>query len=105
MRQVRAKKANVSEPLITHRKRIDDVETGECRCSGMSAGDTCLLPVRRPVWRWRELGSGSCVERGNLRPDTAAGQCRSQEGALQQQQLRGAEYRCGTQGRTAPYER
>ncbi len=29
---------------------------------------TCLLPRWRPAYRWRELGSGSDVERGNLSP-------------------------------------
>ena len=102
---MRAEKANVSEPLITHRKRIDDVETGEGRCLGMSAGDTCILPARRPVWRWRELGSGSCAERGNLRPDTGPAAAGLKREHSKQRQLQGAEYRCGTQGRTAPYER
>ena len=40
-------------------------------CPGMSLGATCLLPRRCPAWSWRESGSGSGVERGNLRPDTA----------------------------------
>ena len=38
----------------------------------MSLGDTCLLPRRRPAWRWREPGSGSCAERGNLCANTVA---------------------------------
>lgn len=29
--------------------------------------ETCLLTRRWPAWRWRELSTGFCVERGNLR--------------------------------------
>ncbi len=38
----------------------------------MSLVDTCLLTRWCPAWRWRELGSGSGAERGNLRPDTVS---------------------------------
>jgi hypothetical protein len=55
---------------VTRRKRRDDIETGESRCSGMSLVDTCLLTRWCPASRWRELGSGSGMERGNLAPDT-----------------------------------
>ena len=36
----------------------------------MSLAATCLLARRCPALRWRELGSGSGTERGNLAPDT-----------------------------------
>ena len=60
------KKANVSEPLMTCRNAIDDIKTGVSQTSGMSLGGACLLPRWCPAWRWRELGLGSGVERGNL---------------------------------------
>ena len=53
---------------MTCRKRRDDVKTGASRYSGISLGETCLLPRRRPALRRRELDSGFCVERGNLSP-------------------------------------
>ena len=42
MRQVRAKKANASEPLMTCRKRRDDIKTEESRYLGSSLGETLL---------------------------------------------------------------
>jgi hypothetical protein len=63
----RRAKANHS---MTRRKRRDDIETGESRCSGMSLVGACLLTRRCPASRWREFGSGSGTERGNLVPDT-----------------------------------
>jgi hypothetical protein len=36
----------------------------------MSLVGTCLRARRCPALRWRELGSGSGTERGNLAPDT-----------------------------------
>jgi hypothetical protein len=41
---------------------------GSSVCSGMSLGGACLLPRWCPACRWRELGPGSGVERGNLSP-------------------------------------
>jgi hypothetical protein len=61
----RRAKANHS---VTRRKRRDDIETGESRCSGMSLAAACLLARRCPALRWREFGSGSGMERGNLAP-------------------------------------
>ena len=66
----RRAKANHS---MTRRKRRDDIKTGGNRCPGMSLVDTCLLTRWCPAWRWRELGSGSGAERGNLAPDTESG--------------------------------
>jgi hypothetical protein len=55
---------------MTRRKRRDDIKTGENRCSGMSLVGACLLTRWCPASRWREFGSGSGTERGNLFPDT-----------------------------------
>jgi hypothetical protein len=63
----RRAKANHS---VTRRKRRDDIETGESRCSGMSPAGACLLAWWCPALRWRELGSGCGTERGNLALDT-----------------------------------
>ena len=64
--QVTDKKMNASEPLITCRKRRDDIKTMESRCHGTSLGETCLRPKRYPVWRWHDLVGGCYMERGNL---------------------------------------
>lgn len=55
---------------VTRRKRRDDIKTGGSRYPGTSLVGTCLLTRRCPAWRWRELGSGSGTERGNLALDT-----------------------------------
>jgi len=47
--QVRTVESNVSEPLMTCRKRRNGVETGGSRYPGISLGATCLLPRRRPA--------------------------------------------------------
>jgi hypothetical protein len=41
---------------------------GSSVCSGMSQAATCVLAWWCPACRWRELGLGSGVERGNLSP-------------------------------------
>lgn len=57
-----------SKPLMTCRKRMDDIKTEAVwTWSGMSLGATCLLLRRCPAWRGHELGSGPGAERGNLR--------------------------------------
>src|SRR6266568_932263 len=49
MRQVRAGKANASEPLRKCRKRSDgNRNRGPVVAPGRSQGDTCLLPWRLP---------------------------------------------------------
>lgn len=59
MRQVRAEKANVSEPLMKRRKRIDDIpKPGSSCCPGMSLAGACLLA------RWV---SGAEVARARFR--------------------------------------
>jgi hypothetical protein len=45
---------------------LDDIETGRPAQPGMSLAGACLLARWCPAWRWRELGPGSGVERGNL---------------------------------------
>jgi hypothetical protein len=89
---------DVSKVYRWHRNR------GMITFLGMSLGETCLLPRWCPAWRRRELGLGSGVERGNLSP-----RCGGREGGggrdredPKQQELRGAEYRCGARGRTVP---
>jgi len=80
---------------------------GSSRFPGMSLAGACWLARWCPAWRWRERGLGSCVERGNLslrargRPVVQPWPAvvRGRE-ISKQQELRGAEYRCGAQGRT-----
>ena len=64
--QVRIKETNASEPLMTYRKLTDDVKTEGLHCLRTSSDGTCLQAERHPVWRRRELGPGSYVQRGNL---------------------------------------
>ena len=45
-------------------------------CSGMSQAAACVLAWWCPACRWRELGLGSGVERGNLRRDMVASEMR-----------------------------
>jgi hypothetical protein len=64
--QVRVGKTSASEPLM---KRRNCKLASEPRCAcylGISVGDTCLLPTRRPALRWRESDSGSYLELENL---------------------------------------
>ena len=45
---------------------LDDIETGRPAQPGTSLAGAYLLARWCPAWRWRELGLGSGVERGNL---------------------------------------
>ena len=92
-RQVCAGKTNESEPSATCRKRMDAIET-KALISGLGEvrETACKLPGRWPAQRRREPSAGSCAERGNLHCDA--------KGDLQVADPRGAEYRCGVQGRT-----
>ena len=66
-RQVGARKASESDPLMTCRKPIRrHPKPGAHRSPGISLGDTCLLPRRGPAYRWREPGSGVHAELENL---------------------------------------
>ncbi|GAG88647.1 unnamed protein product, partial [marine sediment metagenome] len=65
--QVWIKETNASEPLLTCRNSLVDVETEAIFAdSGQSSEATCLLSERHPARRWRELNLGSYVERENL---------------------------------------
>ena len=76
VRQVWAKKASASEPLMTCRNRIDDIETGLGMWPGRSLGEPAYCPggVRH--------GGGASLVRalvrnvGTCRPETAGGQWR-----------------------------
>ena len=103
MRQVRAGKANVSEPLLKRRKRSGVIRTGVQSLPREEPGG-CLLTG--------QVVTGVKVARARFRdqhgtwepvaPMVLAG-CwagRSRRESPKQQKLRGAEYRCGAQGRT-----
>ena len=47
-------KKTVREPLMTCRKRRDDVETAGSRYCGISFDGTCLRTRRHPALRWLE---------------------------------------------------
>ena len=99
MRQVWAKKASASEPLMTCRNRIDDIETG----LGMAARDEPggSLPTGQAVSgmevarAWSGLWYGTC-EPVAPRPRAASGAVvacgRSWKGELQAADPRGVEY-------------
>jgi hypothetical protein len=60
-------KTSESEPLLKCRKRLDDIETRSGGEPWDELGmEPVLLPKRCPAWRWRERGSGSRTEHGNL---------------------------------------
>ena len=48
---------------------LDVVRIGGRSNSKISPRETCLLLGRQPVYRWHDLDSGSCMERGNLFSD------------------------------------
>ena len=92
----------MSEPLLERRKRIDVIETGVpllpwdepggCLLTGQVVTGVKVARVRS--WRWQE--------RGNLSPREdrpGVGPVGEREHP-KQRNLRGAEYRCGAQGRT-----
>ncbi len=66
--QVGVGKTSASEPLMKRRNCMVASEPRRLGCLGMSAGDTCLLPARRPALRWRESDLGSYLELENLSP-------------------------------------
>ena len=65
LRHVWIGETSASEPLMKHRKRLDDVETGVSKGSAISVAATYLLAMRRPVYRWRDSNLGSGMELGN----------------------------------------
>jgi hypothetical protein len=104
MRQVRAGKANASEPLLKCRKRVDGIGTGAGILPRDESGG-CLRswpggvrheggasPVQAPV---RNAGTlAAMLPAGVLRPAGVREVSR-------QRKLQGAEYRCAAGGRTA----
>ncbi len=69
MRQVRAGKANVSEPLLKCRKRSDgNRNRGPVVAPGRAGGIPVYCPGGCPAQRWREPGSGAGTKRGNPSP-------------------------------------
>ena len=66
--QIWSKETSTNEPLKRCRKLLNDVKTRNQSYSRINPEDTCLLTGWRPAYRWRELGPGFYVERGNLSP-------------------------------------
>ncbi len=56
--QVAGKKKTAREPLMTCRKRRDDVKTAGSRYCGISFGGDCIRTERHPALRWLELARG-----------------------------------------------
>ncbi len=52
--QVRVGKTSASEPLMKRRKAKVMSKPGSTGCSGISAGETCLLPAWHPALRRRD---------------------------------------------------
>lgn len=74
---------NESEPLITCRKRSNEVETKASRYFGMSTGVVCLRTVRPPALRWHELVAwllcGTWEPSGPMRTDKSKRKPREDE--------------------------
>ena len=103
-RQVRVAKASGSEPLMTCRNSLDDIETGVER---LLSGRAWREPADWPGGVRHEGGASAAQalvwNMGTCRLDTPAGRSGRQpgEGDPQAADLQGAEYRRGAQGRTA----
>ena len=63
------RETSASEPLMTHRKGVNGIETGEFLCPGTSMAETYLLVMRCPVYRRREPPPGFRTELENLAGD------------------------------------
>src|SRR5215475_15259990 len=63
------RETSASEPLMTHRKGVNGIETGEFLCPGTSMAETYLLVMRCPVYRRRESHLGFRTELENLAGD------------------------------------
>src|SRR5215469_16122689 len=63
------RETSANEPLRTHRKLSDDIETGEPACPGKSMVGTYLRAMRCPVYRRRESHPGFRTELENLAGD------------------------------------
>jgi hypothetical protein len=67
-------KTSMCEPLLTHRKTLDGIETGVIGVPGIKVrwwravdqGMACVSPWWCPVYRWRELVAGAGMEQENL---------------------------------------
>jgi hypothetical protein len=106
MRQVRAEKANASEPLLKCRKRMSGLpKPGSSCCPGMNLAGSCIPgQVAARHEGGASSATGASAERGNPSPRC----CRlgfvgvwlvSRENS-KQLKLQGAEYRCVAGGRT-----
>jgi hypothetical protein len=102
-----AKKASASDPLMTCRRPLDDIETGEGNRSRDEPGGS--LPTGQAVSGMKVARAWSGLRCGTWepvvpRPRAASGAvwacgC-SWKGELRAADPRGVEYRCGAQGRT-----
>ena len=108
MRQVWTRKASESEPLMTRRKRIDDIKTEEESLPRDEPGGDLFTAQAVSGVKVARAWPRLCAERGNLRFDMvgryigrSVTRCDERE-TPKWQKPRGAEYRCGVQGRTAP---
>jgi hypothetical protein len=105
-------KANASEPLMTCRKLLIDIETEAEAVSWDEPGGSLLTAQAVSGMKAARVRVGllhgtwePVAPTGRLRPVApvwACGRGRARENP-EQQQLRGAEYRRGAQGRTAPW--
>jgi hypothetical protein len=105
-RQVRAKKANVSEPPMECRKRSDDVETG-VELLLRDEPERYLLTAQaasgiKAARAWLRLLRGTCEPATSIQGLTGDEPVASKRENLKQRKLRETEYRCEAQGRTAP---
>jgi hypothetical protein len=101
VRQVRAKKANVSEPLMTCRKRIDGIETEESRYLGKRPGGNLLtaqvvpgMEVARAWLRlwcetWEPVASNAAVGLGERPARPPKGESQAAETARGRVPMRG----------------
>src|SRR5215469_12100649 len=60
------RETSANEPLMTHRKGVNGIKTGEFLCPGKSMAETYLLVMRCPVYRRRDSNLGFRTELENL---------------------------------------
>src|SRR6516165_3571770 len=63
------RETSANELLMTHRKGLNGIKTGELLCPGKSMAETYLLAMRCPVYRRRESHLGFRTELENLAGD------------------------------------
>jgi hypothetical protein len=104
VRQVRAEKANESEPPMTCRKRIDGIKTGRELFSRDESGGYLptaqAMPGIKAARAQLRLWCGTCEPVAPI-PSTGHGTPGRKREDPKPQKRQGAEYRCGAQGRTA----